>query len=126
MKKEDLIKRVEKERKTYTKSHLEYSEQKEVCESLECDSKAVKRMEKESKKLEKVRSKFENDKMLYSKAIYEFLSIEKPNLVIRATGETILWGEGFGSEYESLPSDQIRALIPLVEGGGGRYRLVFE
>ncbi len=126
MNREDFIKKIEKERTAYTKSHREYSEQKEVCDSLECDSKAVKRLDKENKKLEKVRSQYENDKKQYSRAIFEFLSVEKPNLVIRASGETVSWEERFGSEYDSLTIDQIRALIPLVEGGGGRYRVVFE
>ncbi len=103
----------------YKELQLEYSKQREVCDSVP-EGRAL---EKENKKLEKIKGKYSEVAREYAKTIFEFFSETKPNLLVRKTKEIIAWDKAFPIGFDSLSDDQIKSIIPLIEEDGGRYRI---
>ncbi len=109
----------EKVRDKYKELQLEYSKQREVCDSMP-EGRAL---EKENKKLEKIKGKYSEVEREYAKTIFEFFSETKPKLLARKTKEIIAWDKAFPVGFDSLSDDQIKSIIPLIEEDGGRYRI---
>ena len=66
--------------------------------------------------------KFEKEQ--YGRAIFDLLSQLKPKLLVRKNNEVISWGEAFPSAYSLFTSQQIKALISLIDEDGGKYRII--
>lgn len=103
----------------YKELKLEYSKQREVCDSMP-EGRAL---EKENKKLEKIKGKYSEVEREYAKTIFESFSKTKPKLLVRKTKEIIAWDKAFPGGFDNLSDDQIKSIIPLIEEDGGRYRI---
>ena len=57
----------------------------------------------------------------YSKAIFDVLNEEKPDLIRNRTGEVISWDDAWGGTYDNISKSLRHSLVALLEGGG-RYR----
>ncbi len=69
----------------------------------------------------KILEKFKKEQ--YGKVIYEFLNKEKPKILIKKTNEIISWDKAFPNNYNMFTSNDINALIALIEENGGKYRI---
>lgn len=63
---------------------------------------------------EKIRDYIDNE---YARTVFEVYAPKKPKLVRILTGETVLWEEAFGEDFEKIPVGRREALMGLIEGG---------
>ena len=126
MKKETLMRELSRIRKEYTKRKLEYSDQQEIYDSMSYNDKNSRKLERERKQLERTKEGYKACKEEYARSIFNLLSKEGPDLMVRTSKAIIPWKSAYDKEYDMLTEDQKRTLIPLVEEDGGRYRIVYD
>lgn len=58
----------------------------------------------------------------YAKHIYDFFSVQQPELVQEGTGKVVPWREAFGDSFAELDTEVKNTLVALLEEDGGQYR----
>ena len=67
----------------------------------------------------KIREYIDNE---YAKTVFDVYAPKKPKLIRILTGETVLWENAFGDDFEKIPKSRREALTGLIEGGS-KYKL---
>jgi hypothetical protein len=61
------------------------------------------------------------DNNVFARAIFDAFSKTQPKLILWRTGETLLWKEVFGEDFEKLDKNDKSALCCLIDRGWGGY-----